>query len=118
MTVAEGGGIFISYRRQEGSHLAGRLYARWSVALALGIRQGEALGLRWAYVNLETGEIRAWFQIQRAEWQHGCDDPHTCGAKWHRTACRKSCKQHQHEPDCKPDCKKRSHRCCKRPCPK
>ncbi|MGW5686508.1 tyrosine-type recombinase/integrase [Nonomuraea sp. NPDC003754] len=25
--------------------------ARWSVALALGIRQGEALGLRWQYVG-------------------------------------------------------------------
>ena len=47
--------------------------ARWSVALALGIRQGEALGLRWSYINLTTGEIRAWFQIQRSEWQHGCD---------------------------------------------
>src|SRR5215468_12443383 len=31
--------------------------ARWSVALALGIRQGEALGLRWSYVDLETGVI-------------------------------------------------------------
>ena len=28
MTVAEGGGIFVSYRRQESSHLAGRLYDR------------------------------------------------------------------------------------------
>jgi TIR domain len=28
MTAAEGGGIFISYRRQETSHLAGRLYDR------------------------------------------------------------------------------------------
>jgi hypothetical protein len=28
MTVAEGGGIFISYRRQESSHLAGRLSDR------------------------------------------------------------------------------------------
>jgi integrase len=55
--------------------------ARWSVALALGIRQGEALGLRWSYVNLETGVIKAWFQIQRAKWQHGCEDPHECGKK-------------------------------------
>ena len=53
--------------------------ARWSVALALGIRQGEALGLRWSYVNLDTGEIRAWFQIQRITWQHGCAEPHVCG---------------------------------------
>ena len=28
MTLAEGGGIFVSYRRQESSHLAGRLYDR------------------------------------------------------------------------------------------
>ena len=28
MTVAVGGGIFVSYRRQETSHLAGRLYDR------------------------------------------------------------------------------------------
>jgi site-specific recombinase XerD len=91
---------------------------RWSVALALGIRQGEALGLRWSYLNLETGEIRAWFQIQRSEWQHGCDAPHACGAKWHRKACRSNCKEHRHETDCKPSCRKRSHRCCKRPCPK
>ncbi|SDL13652.1 tyrosine-type recombinase/integrase [Nonomuraea jiangxiensis] len=34
--------------------------ARWSVALALGIRQGEALGLRWSYIDLATGEIKAW----------------------------------------------------------
>jgi integrase len=32
--------------------------ARWSVALALGIRQGEALGLRWSYIDLKTGTIR------------------------------------------------------------
>jgi hypothetical protein len=36
--------------------------ARWSVALSLGLRQGEALGLRWSYVDLETGVVRAWFQ--------------------------------------------------------
>lgn len=48
--------------------------ARWSVALALGIRQGEALGLRWSYIDMDTGEIRAWFQAQRQEWRHGCDD--------------------------------------------
>ncbi|WP_433436273.1 tyrosine-type recombinase/integrase [Nonomuraea sp. CA-141351] len=86
--------------------------ARWSVALALGIRQGEALGLRWSYIDLNTGEIRAWFQIQRSEWQHGCNDPHTCGEKWHRKACKKSCKEHKHDRDCK----KRSHRCYRRPC--
>src|SRR4051794_33564513 len=32
--------------------------ARWSVALALGLRQGEALGLQWRYVDLEAGTLR------------------------------------------------------------
>ena len=58
--------------------------ARWSVALALGIRQGEALGLRWSYVDLDAGVVRAWFQIQRVEWRHGCDDPRACSEQWHR----------------------------------
>lgn len=31
--------------------------ARWTVALALGLRQGEALGLRWEHVDLEAGVI-------------------------------------------------------------
>jgi integrase len=31
---------------------------RWSVGLALGLRQGEALGLRWSYVDLTTGRVR------------------------------------------------------------
>jgi hypothetical protein len=45
--------------------------ARWSVC-----RQGEPPGLRWEYVNLDT-----WWQLQRNKWQHGCDDPHACGAR-------------------------------------
>ncbi len=32
--------------------------ARWNVALALGLRQGEALGLRWEDVDLDAGIIR------------------------------------------------------------
>lgn len=31
--------------------------ARWSVAFALGLRQGEALGLRWSDVDLEKGVL-------------------------------------------------------------
>ncbi|WP_431897218.1 tyrosine-type recombinase/integrase [Nonomuraea sp. bgisy101] len=90
--------------------------ARWSVALALGIRQGEALGLRWSYIDLETGEIRAWFQIQRSEWRHGCADPHACGRKWHRLPCKKNCTVHSHDRSCEPTCAKPGHKCYKRPC--
>jgi integrase len=91
--------------------------ARWSVALALGIRQGEALGLRWSYVDLETGVIRAWFQIQRVEWQHGCNDPRICSERWHRRACKPRCKKHWHLPACEPGCTRKGHVCYKRPCP-
>jgi integrase len=90
--------------------------ARWSVALALGIRQGEALGLRWSYIDLETGMIKAWFQIQRSNWRHGCDDPNKCGEKWHRAPCPKNCMRHRHAPECVGNCKKRSHQCPKMTC--
>ena len=32
--------------------------ARWAIALALGLRQGEALGLKWSHVDLKTGTLR------------------------------------------------------------
>jgi integrase len=31
--------------------------ARWAVALALGLRQGEALGLRWSDIDLDAGTL-------------------------------------------------------------
>jgi integrase len=34
-----------------------RLYALWAVALAIGLRRGEALGLRWADVDLVNGRV-------------------------------------------------------------
>lgn len=35
-----------------------RLHALYSVVLAVGLRQGEALGLHWDDVDLERGQIR------------------------------------------------------------
>lgn len=61
--------------------------ARWLVGLGCGLRQGEALGLRWEYVNLDTGEVRVRWQIQRQVWRHGCDDPAACAEPWHRRPC-------------------------------
>ena len=34
-----------------------RLYALWAVALSMGLRRGEALGLRWQEVDLASGRI-------------------------------------------------------------
>ena len=79
--------------------------ARWSVGLACGLRQGEALGIRWEFLDLDTGDCRIWWQIQRNTWQHGCDDPHACGARLHKLRpCRRNCAQHKRQ--------------CPAPCPK
>lgn len=56
--------------------------ARWSVGLALGLRQGEALGLRWPYVDLDAGEMRVWWQLHRRPYEHGCGSgAPTCGRR-------------------------------------
>ncbi len=39
--------------------------SRWSVALALGLRQGEALGLLWDDVDLDTGVLKVKNALQR-----------------------------------------------------
>ncbi|MBY8345214.1 site-specific integrase [Streptomyces spinosirectus] len=53
--------------------------ARWAVALALGLRQGEALGLKWADVDLERGVLMVRRSRRRPQYAHGCGD--TCGRK-------------------------------------
>lgn len=42
-----------------------RMEARWLVGLALGLRQGEALGLWWEDVDLATGLLRVRRALQR-----------------------------------------------------
>ncbi|MEU4390591.1 site-specific integrase [Kribbella sp. NPDC023855] len=46
--------------------------ARWAVALSLGLRQGEALALRWADVNLEAHELRVRWTRLRPIYEHRC----------------------------------------------
>ncbi|MGV9979510.1 tyrosine-type recombinase/integrase [Micromonospora wenchangensis] len=53
--------------------------ARWAVALALGLRQGEALGLRWSDIDLDAGTLAVRRGRQRPRWKHGCGSP--CGRK-------------------------------------
>ena len=53
--------------------------ARWAVALALGLRQGEVLGLHWPDVDLDDGIIRIRSSRLRPEYEHGCEVP--CGKK-------------------------------------
>ncbi|OWV01634.1 site-specific integrase [Micromonospora wenchangensis] len=54
--------------------------ARWAIALALGLRQGEVLGLRWNDVNLNDGTLTVRRARQRPKWKHGCTKP--CGRKF------------------------------------
>jgi len=78
---------------------------RWAVALALGLRQGEALGLKWTDVATEshhgcqeenpcgntepkdcpnshaTGTLTVRRALQRQTWQHGCDPTKGCGRR-------------------------------------
>ena len=51
--------------------------ARWALALALGLRQGEALGLTWDDVDLDKGTIRVRRSRLRPRYAHGCGG--TCG---------------------------------------
>lgn len=51
--------------------------ARWAIALALGLRQGEVLGLTWSDVDLDGGFLRIRATRHRPAYAHGCGG--TCG---------------------------------------
>ncbi|HEX4246599.1 MAG TPA: tyrosine-type recombinase/integrase [Pseudonocardia sp.] len=59
--------------------LDGRNAARWVIAIALGLRQGEALGLRWRDVDFDEGTLTVAIQRTRPKWKHGCAG--SCGHK-------------------------------------
>ena len=46
--------------------------ARWSIALSLGLRQGEALGLLWSDIDLYEGMPRVRRSAQPHTWAHAC----------------------------------------------
>jgi integrase len=101
--------------------------ARWAVGLAVGLRQGEALGLTWQRTNLETGRLDIRAQVQRLLWQHGCADAAACAEGKHRRPCPKRCprkarrsgRPHQCIPEdasnlCPGDCQGHASTCPKR----
>lgn len=45
------------------------LHAAYVLSLVLGLRRGETLGLAWEDVDLDAGEVRIRWQLQRAEGQ-------------------------------------------------
>jgi integrase len=70
-----------------------RIAARWKVGLACGLRQDEALGLRWEFLDMGTGRMRVWYQLQRLTWRHGCTDIAACTQDRHHKPCPPKCPQ-------------------------
>ncbi|KAA1025478.1 tyrosine-type recombinase/integrase [Pseudonocardia sp. EV170527-09] len=94
-------------RRLIATALTRRNGVRYVLALALGTRQGETIGLRWERYSASTRFLRIVRQLQRQTWQHGCSDPHSCGERYHkREQCRADCKRHTRAcpPPCPADC--------------
>ncbi|WP_083751108.1 tyrosine-type recombinase/integrase [Kribbella sp. ALI-6-A] len=54
-----------------------RNHVRWAIALALGLRQGEALGLKWSDIDLDSGVLKVRRSLNRPKYKHGCDG--SCG---------------------------------------
>jgi len=54
-----------------------RLEALYTVALAVGLRQAEALGLRWDDVNLEAGTLSVRMSLQRVGGKYQLVEPKT-----------------------------------------
>lgn len=53
---------------------------RWALALALGLRQGEALGLRWEDIDFGRGVLSVRRSRTRPRYAHGCGG--TCDKKY------------------------------------
>jgi site-specific recombinase XerD len=92
---------------------------RWSVALALGLRQNEALGLRRSYVDLDRAVMHVHWQIKRERYRHGCQDPHACGGRLHFYPCPGDCpkakrtsgRKHTCWKPCPPGCAQHGGKC-------
>ena len=54
-----------------------RLHALYAVALALGLRQGEALALKWADLDFEAGTVAVKFALQRIDGRLQLVEPKT-----------------------------------------
>lgn len=92
---------------------------RWSVGLALGLRQSEAIGLRRQYVDLDKAVIYVDWQLKLENYRHGCPDPHACGQRWHVYPCPADCpkakrtsgRKHICRKPCPPDCDQHGGKC-------
>lgn len=57
-----------------------RLACLWTVALAIGLRQGEALGLQWSDIDLDDGSVTVRHALQRVDSQLRLVEPKSASA--------------------------------------
>lgn len=55
---------------------------RFSLALSLGLRQGEALGLQWRDIDFSAGALTVSRSLQARTWKHGCSNEKPCGRRY------------------------------------
>jgi integrase len=67
-------------RRLVEAAMEARNAARWAIALALGLRQGEALGLKWTDVDFEARALVVRRSRLRPKYEHGCKA--RCGRRY------------------------------------
>jgi integrase len=87
---------------------------RFVIALALGLRQGEVLALKWDRLHQPSMTLEVKKALQRRTWQHGCGDPKACADQRHKTTpCPKDCKRHKRAcpPPCPADCAGHARHC-------
>lgn len=77
----------VPFTREEAARIlettkAFRNGARFVIALTLGLRKGEALGLKWRDVDLDKRTVSIRRTVQRLNWKHGCTNPEPCGHRY------------------------------------
>lgn len=55
------------------------LALNWAIALLLGLRQAERIGLTRESIDLESGRMTVSWQLQRRAKEHGCGEGNPCG---------------------------------------
>jgi integrase len=79
-TVPEMRALTLAEARQViGAAEQSRNGAAFVLALSLGLRRGEVLGLQWSDVDLTDGTLTVRRALSRVPYRHGCGD--TCGHK-------------------------------------